>query len=113
MTECSLLQNGGKCSTPRKKRIVVSKKTGSRYACPLGTTSVTVPLVAPLNLENEGRQNIISQSSRLHATKLYYASGISTSLWGIPHSCFVLALLSWMCNAFFNDRQIKLSMKMP
>jgi hypothetical protein len=49
---------------------VASTKTGSRYACCLGTTSVTVPLVAPLNLENEGRHSIISQSSRLHATKL-------------------------------------------
>jgi hypothetical protein len=70
MAECSRLQKGGKCGTPRRKRIVVSTKTGSRYACPLGTTSVTVPLVAPLNLENECRQSIISQSSRLHATKL-------------------------------------------
>lgn len=29
---------------------MVSTTTGSRYACPLGTNSVTVPLVAPLNL---------------------------------------------------------------
>jgi hypothetical protein len=71
MTEkCSHLQRGGKCSTSRRKRIVVSTTTGIRYACPLGTTSVTEPLVAPLKLENEGHDNIISQSSRLHATKL-------------------------------------------
>jgi hypothetical protein len=49
---------------------VVATTTDSRYACRLASRSVKVPLVALFNLDTEGRHSCISQSSRLHATKL-------------------------------------------